>query len=348
MSALDQLNPLGRTGLAVPAVGFGTGSIGNRRRARSEMESIELVRSAHQAGFRYFDTAPMYGHGLAERRLGAGLYGLDGAGLVVSTKVGKRLVPATPGTFDTGIWVDVPAFEVVFDYSYDGALRCVEASLQRMLVDRLDIVYIHDPDHTTHGVGQPEVFAEAMAGARRALLDLKAQGVIGAVGLGCNDADVCFDAMDAGGFDVFLLARRYTLLDQAPLDDLLPRCVDERVSVIVGSAFASGILATGTHRGVAYYEERLARSEEMARVRAIEDVADRHGVPLAAAAIQFPLAHPAVACVLVGVGSRQQMADNVAFADFPIPPDFWAELRAGSLVRDDAPMPTGIGSEARG
>lgn len=328
---------VGTTAVETSVLGFGTGAIGNRRVARTEIESIALVQEAFAQGIRYFDAAPMYGHGLAERRLGAALHGLPREECVVSTKVGRVLERAALGTFDTGFWVEVPAFKIEYDYSYDGAMRAIEASLNRMLIDSFDIAFIHDCDHYTHGSRQPEVFAEAMSGARKALLKLRDEGVIRAVGMGVNDTDVCMAGADAGGFDVFLLAGQYTLLNQDSLDTFMPRAEREGFSIIPGSVFNSGILATGV-TPTAYHDNAPPTPEIASRVNRLADAARRFGVPLAALAFHFALSHPAVSSVLLGMGTMSQLERNRKLVDIRVPRELWAELKHEGLIREDAPL----------
>jgi D-threo-aldose 1-dehydrogenase len=329
------------TGLEATIYGFGSGTLGNRGRVLSEATGRDLVSKAWDAGIRYFDTAPMYGHGLAENRLGTALRSRRREDFVLSTKVGRLLKPAHGRSFDSGLWMDVPSFEVVYDYSYDGTLRSIEDSLQRMLTDRIDIAFIHDCDHWTHGADWRDKFEEAMTGAYRALARLKDEGVIGAIGMGVNDADVCLEATKRARFDVFLLAREYTLLGQEPLDNLFPACTATNTSIIQGGAFHSGILATGPRPGATFgFSE--APEPILRKVGLIEDVCRKHRIPLPAAALQFSAAHPAVASVLVGSSSVEQQARNVALMQMPIPQQLWQDLRRAGLIRPDAPIPVPI------
>jgi D-threo-aldose 1-dehydrogenase len=226
-------------------MGFGSAPLGNRFRTLTEPTCQELVDDAWDRGMRLFDTAPMYGYGLAENRLGTALRGRPRKDYLLSTKVGRLLQPAADQSPIDDMWSGVPPMRVQYDYSYSGAMRSIEDSLQRMLTDRIDIAFIHDCDRYGHGADQPTVFAAAMSGAARALTELRDQKVVGAIGIGVNEADVCIAAARHGGFDVFLLAGRYSLLEQDPLDDLLPLCVDEDISLILGGVYNSGILATG-------------------------------------------------------------------------------------------------------
>jgi D-threo-aldose 1-dehydrogenase len=327
------------TGIDVTVYGFGSGTLGNRGRALSEAVSQELVADAWDAGVRLFDTAPMYGHGLAENRLGTALRSRRREDYVLSTKVGRLLRPAKGRSFDSGLWVDVPPLEVAYDYSYDGALRSIEDSLQRMLTDRIDIAFIHDCDHWTHGDHWKDRFEEAMAGAYQALVRLKDEGVIRAIGMGVNDADVCTEAAKRAKFDVFLLARQYTLLGQDPLGELFPLCARTGTAIIQGGAYHSGILATGPRPG-ATFDFAEAPEPILKKAGLIQEVCQRYQVPLPAAALQFSAAPPVVASVLVGSSSPEQQARNIRLMQTPIPAQLWGDLRSEGLIRADAPVPS--------
>jgi D-threo-aldose 1-dehydrogenase len=288
---------------------------------------------------RLFDTAPMYGYGLAENRLGTALRTRPRDEYLLSTKVGRLLRPHRRETPADDMWVDLPPMQVEYDYSYSGAMRSIEDSLQRMLTDHIDVVLIHDCDRYGHGADQPAVFDEAMTGAARALFDLREQGVIGAVGLGVNEADVCVAAAQRADFDVFLLAGRYSLLEQESLDELLPLCVQEGISLLLGGVYNSGILATGAVPG-AHYNYAPAEPEIAARVARIEAVCAEHSVPIAAVALQFVLAHPAVAAVVVGASTVRQQAQNVDASNVEIPHALWTDLQHQALIRPDAPVPS--------
>ena len=242
------------------------------------------------------------------------------------------------GPHDDDMWASIPPMQIVYDYSYSGTLRSIEDSLQRMLTDRIDVVLIHDCDRYGHGDNQPTVFEEAMTGAARALFELRDEGVVGAVGLGVNEADVCIAAAQRADFDVFLLAGRYTLLEQESLDDLLPLCVQEGISLLLGGVYNSGILATGAIPG-AHHNYQPAGEEVLVRVAEIEKVCAQFDVAIAAVSLQFVLAHPAVASVLIGASTMRQLADNFDAASVDIPGELWTALRANGLIRPEAPTP---------
>lgn len=325
-------------------LGFGAASIGNLYRAIPDADAGATVAEAWDAGIRYFDTAPHYGFGLSEKRLGAALAELDPAGgAIVSTKVGRRLDPVAPGTDLTAArqaFVTPEPFESAFDYSYDAVMRSYEASRARLRRDRIDILYVHDIGRMAHGDDGPRRFAEFMEGGYRALRALRDGGAVGAIGLGVNETAVCEEVMAVGEIDVVLLAGRYTLLEQAPLDAFLPLCTARGVRIVLGGPYNSGILAKGVRGGgELHYDYGPAPDAVVARVAAIEDVCTAHGVALAAAALQFPLAHPAVASVIPGMNSPRQVAQAVALMDAAIPPALWHDLKDRGLIRADAPVP---------
>jgi D-threo-aldose 1-dehydrogenase len=333
---------IGNTGLAVTELGFGAASLGNLYRPLSDVEANATLGAALEAGFAYVDTAPYYGFGLSERRVGNVLRNL--VGVVVSTKVG-RLLGADPTVRDDverhGFCSSMP-FEPVYDYSYDGVMRSWEASLQRLGMAGVDILYIHDIGRLTHGDRHDVTFLQLTdGGGFRALEELRAGGAIRAFGLGVNETAICLEAMRETRLDVILLAGRYTLLEQGALDALLPECARRGTSIVVGGPYNSGILATGTrHGGAMHYNYRSAPETIIERVRRIEACCDYHGVPLSAAALQFPLAHQQVASIIPGLGSPRHIEQTLALYRARIPDDFWKDLKAEGLVRSDAPVPT--------
>lgn len=328
----------GRTDLEVTAFGFGTAPIGNIFREIDEETSDGMIQSAWDAGVRYYDTAPMYGHGLAELRTGHSLRWKNRDDFVLSSKVGRVLKPARKQDIDYAPWTNAGRFTLNFDYSYDGTMRSFEDSLQRLNLEHMDIVFIHDIDVFTRGAEQPEVFKKAMDGAWKALSDLRDQGVVKAIGVGVNEWEVCQTALEQRDFDCFLLAGRYTLLEQDSLDTFLPLCEERGAAVVVGGGFNSGILATGAVEG-AKYNYAPAPAEIMDRVRKIEAVCAEHNVPLPAAALQFVVAHPAIPSFIAGTRTVEQLQKNLAWFSHPIPAEFWADLKAKGLLREDAPTP---------
>ncbi|ETA50108.1 aldo/keto reductase [Ponticoccus alexandrii] len=328
----------GRTDLEVTAFGFGTAPIGNIFREIDEETSDGMIQGAWDAGVRYYDTAPMYGHGLAELRTGHSLRWKNRDDFVLSSKVGRVLKPARKQDIDYAPWTNAGRFTLNFDYSYDGTMRSFEDSLQRLNLEHMDIVFIHDIDVFTRGAEQPEVFRQAMDGAWKALSDLRDQGVVKAIGVGVNEWEVCQTALEQRDFDCFLLAGRYTLLEQDSLDTFLPLCEERGAAVVVGGGFNSGILATGATEG-AKYNYAPAPAEIMDRVRKIEAVCAEHNVPLPAAALQFVVAHTAIPSFIAGTRTVEQLQKNLAWFSHPIPAEFWADLKAKGLLREDAPTP---------
>src|SRR4051812_48317730 len=295
---------LGRGGLAVGPLSFGTAPIGNLGRRVGGDEWRGALEAAWESGVRYYDTAPHYGLGLAEQRLAHGLAGRDG--FIVSTKVG-RLLAAGPGTgMDTEGYAVPDTIVRVRDYSRDGVLRSLEASLHRLGRDRVDILFVHDPD---------EYYREALDGAFPALEELRSQGMITSYGAGMNQAEMLADFVRETALDVIMLAGRYTLLEQGALDDLLPLCEQRGVSVVAAGVFNSGLLARPRPHDDATYNYEPAPADVLARVHRIADVLERHATTLPAAAAQFPLAHPAVATVCLGARSAEQVERNAALFD---------------------------------
>jgi D-threo-aldose 1-dehydrogenase len=331
---------LGKSGLAVTQLGFGGAPLGNMYRALSDAQAEATVRAAYDAGIRLFDTAPLYGFGLSEHRTGAALRDKPREGFVLSTKVGRLLEPRHPDTLDHGQFEGSLPFAEVYDYGYDGIMRSIEHSLHRLGTYRIDILLVHDLDVWTHGSEQARVDrVEAfMAGGYLAMEKLRQEGTVKAIGAGVNETAACLDLAERGDFDCFLLAGRYTLLEQAPLDTFLPLCEQRNIALLIGGAYNTGILATGAIEG-AYFQYAPAPPEIMERVRRSEAVCARHGVRLPTAALQFPLGHPAVASVVVGMRAPDEVATNVEVFAPDVPADFWAELKADGLLREDAPTP---------
>jgi D-threo-aldose 1-dehydrogenase len=339
MQASDRRR-LGKAGVEVTIMGFGGAPLGNLFQTLSEADSLATVRACYDAGIRYFDTAPLYGYGLGEHRLGEALRGRDRDSFVLSTKIGRLLRPGDPRTLDHGPFKDALPFAEVYDYSYDGVMRSVEDSLQRLGMHRIDILLAHDLDVWTHRSesARQQRVGEFMAGGYQAMVRLREQGAVRAIGAGLNETAACQDLAERGDFDCFLLAGRYTLLEQAPLDEFLPLCEQRRIGLIIGGVYNTGILATGAVEG-AYFQYAPAPPEIMERVRKIEAVCARHRVRLPTAALQFPLGHPAVATVIPGTRAPSEVAQNLEIFAPTVPADFWAELKQQGLLRKDAPTP---------
>lgn len=330
----------GRVDLEVTALALGTSAIGNSFKHTDEETSDAMFQTAWDLGVRLFDTAPMYGHGLSELRTGHSLRWKNRDEFVLSTKVG-RVLKAKPRTqIDFGMWNNAAPNEMIFDYSYDGTMRSIEDSLQRLALERLDICFIHDIDVFTRGNDQPEVFKEAMNGAWRALESLRDQGVVKAIGVGVNEWQVCHQALQQRDFDCFLLAGRYTLLEQDSLDKFLPLCLERGAAVMLGGGFNSGILATGAIEN-ARYNYAPAPATVLSKVAAIEKICRDYEVPLPAAAMQFVTAHPAITSFVAGTRTVDQLQKNVDWFSYPIPADLWADLKKAGLIRADAPTSQG-------
>ncbi|MCW3816005.1 aldo/keto reductase [Micromonospora sp. DR5-3] len=325
MKATERVR-LGRTEVEVTRLGFGLAPIAGLFTAVSDEVARAAVETAWELGIRYFDTAPLYGGGLSERRAGAVLSGKPREEFTLSTKVGRLLVPGGADTQE--FWAEPSDLTPVFDFSYDGVLRSHAESLHRLGLDRIDIAHIHDPD---------EHFDAAMSGAYPALAELRARGDIGAVSAGMNQAGMLVDLARAGDFDCFMLAGRYTLLDQSGLAELLPLCAEKSISVLAAGVYNSGLLAEP--RPGAHYDYAPAGQTLVERALAIQAVCERYGVPLRAAAIQFPLGHPAVASVVIGARDPAQIADNLAMFEWDIPGALWADLKKDGLLPEEVPTP---------
>jgi D-threo-aldose 1-dehydrogenase len=336
-------NQIGQTSLTVSQFGVGGTAFGNIYSAIEDQQATETMDAALTAGLNYFDTAPLYGFGLSETRLGRGLARHERDEFVISTKVGWRLEPLGVGEENPSLFADAPRYRQVMDYSRDATQRSIEASMKRLQTDRIDILLMHDPDEgitTNPGRDPYEVshFVQAMEETYPVLDDLRRQGVVKAIGLGMNQWQMLWDFAHAGDFDCFLLAGRYTLLEQAPLQRFLPMCVEKKISIIIGGPYNSGILATGaTER--AHYNYMRATPEILKRVQQIEAVCTRHGVSLPAAALQFPLGHPAVAAVIPGARSITELHANLGHFRQAIPANFWGELKELGLIAAASPTP---------
>ncbi len=324
---------IGRTSLEVSVLGLGCATLGGGRVRVSRAEAEAIVRAAWDAGVRYVDTAPYYGFGQAERAVGDALRAEPRDAWVLSTKVGRRLTPLADAASPEGVRHPLP-FVAVYDYSYDGIMRSVDDSLQRLGLARIDILYAHDIGSYTHGADAAVHTGVLRDSGYRALENLRAAGVVRAIGIGVNEKEVLLEALEWGEWDAFLLAGRYTLLEQAPLDDLLPKCLAAGTSIVVGGPLNSGILA-----GRDSWNYRTAPPDVVARVAAIGAVCERHGVPLAAAALQFPLAHPAVAAIIPGPRTAEEFGTNLALLRQRVPAALWQELRAAGLLHPAAPIP---------
>jgi D-threo-aldose 1-dehydrogenase len=330
----------GDRSLRMPPLGFGAAPVGNLYTAMSDQAATTTIDSAFAAGIHYFDTAPHYGFGLSESRLGQALAGKRDQ-LIISSKVGRILVPTQATDTVRHGFANAPALEPVFDYSYDAVMRSFESSLQRLQTDHIDILLAHDLGPLTHGDQHEHHFREFMQGGYRAIHELRAAGVVTAIGLGANEWQVCELALAHGDFDGFLLAGRYTLLEQSACESFLPLCEKRGASVILGGPFNSGILASGVSgAGPFYYNYEAAPQDIIQRVTRLEIICADFAIPLAAAALQFPGAHPQICSVIAGLASPEQIAQAVAWMQQPIPAEFWLRLREQGLLHPNAPVPT--------
>jgi D-threo-aldose 1-dehydrogenase len=330
---------LGNGGIDMTTLGFGAAPLGNLYRAIPEDEAQATLQRAWDAGVRHFDTAPLYGLGLSETRINHFLRGKPRGDYVLSTKIGRLFRATSPDKRDGfGKWFEVPARNEIYDYSYDGVMRSLEFSLERLGIDRVDILYAHDLDLFTHKsadvlAGHQQAF---MAGGYKALLSLRDQGVIRAFGAGVNEWEPCRWLMDRGDFDIFLLAGRYTLLEQGALAGFMNPARARGIGVVIGGPYNSGILATGPIPG-AFFNYDIAPQSVLDRAAALQAVCATHGVRLVDAAFQFPLRHKAVVSVIPGGQASAEMASNVAAARATIPDALWTDLKEQGLVDPDCP-----------
>lgn len=320
---------LGRSGVAVSLLGYGGSAAGVLVPGEDEGAHARIMEDAWARGLRYFDTSPWYGRGLSEHRLGAFLRHRPRDGYVLSTKVGRLLAPLPAGA--QTLAATLP-FSARFDYSHDATMRSVEDSLQRLGLAHVDLLILHDLSPRWHGSRLEERYAEAMRGAHRALVALREQGVVRAIGVGVNDVAVCERCLADGDFDFFMLAGRLTLLDHAGAAGLLDACAARGVALLAAAPYNSGILATGPTASARYFYE-AAPQDIVSRTSAIQARCEAHGVPLGAAALQFALGHPAVASVVPGFATARQLAQACDWLATPIPPALWETLCADGLLQ---------------
>ena len=323
--------------LTFTSLGFGSGPLGNYLRPLAEDECDEILETVWNDGVRYFDTAPFYGLGLSEIRVGRLLQRHNRSQFVVASKVGRLLEPCAPDEVNGGFFVHTPQVRVVYDYSYDGVMRSYESTLSRTGLDRIDILWAHDVCSLVHGsreASEERIQELIKLGGWRALDELRAGGQVTAIGAGVNEWQPCARLLELVDPDLFLLAGRYTLLEQEPLDTLFPQCEKRGVGIVNGAPLNSGILAGGST-----YNYSAAPPHVVEKVRRLRAVCDRHAVPMLSAALQFVLAHPLVVSVIPGSQSVAEHRQNAAAVDVSIPPAFWAELKALELLHPNAPVP---------
>lgn len=322
---------IGQTDLSVDVLGLGCAPLGGNFVDLQVSQAAELIGAAKDAGISLFDTAPWYGFGRSERVVGDGLRGAD---YVLSDKVGRLLKPgAVDDPMSFGM-IDPLPFNVVYDYSYDGVMRAFEDSLQRLGLERIDILLAHDIGEFQHGAENDRYFADLASGGYRAMAELRDAGTVKAIGLGVNENQVCLDALGIGDWDVFLLAGRYTLLEQTPMDDLFPACRKAGTTIICGGPFNSGVLV-----GREMWNYAKAPPEIVEKAKALGAVADSFSIPLAAAAIQFPLANNIISSVIPGPRSKAELEQILEWFRTPVPDALWTTLKSMGLMREDTPTP---------
>lgn len=321
-------------------LGFGGAPLGNLYRKIEDRDAQATLDAAWDAGIRYFDTAPQYGLGRSELRFADGLASFDRDAMTLSTKVGRVLEDCALQEVTPEAFVDVPQKRIVFDYTYEGIMRSVDDSINRLGNDKIDMLFLHDIDAGTHGeAGVEDKLRELFDhGGYRALSDLRDAHKIAAIGAGVNTWQICERLLGEADFDGFLLAGRYTLLEQEPLETFLPLCLERDVGIILGGPYNSGILATGAVEG-ARFDYAPASSAILERVRNLEAVCTAHDTPLIAAALQFPLGHPAVKSVIPGASTPDEVRQNVKIFETPIPAALWSDLKSQGFIHDDAPLP---------
>jgi len=338
MSAIGfEKRKVGQTALDVTTLGLGGASLAGIFSGVPEETARATITHALEVGITYFDTAPQYGYGRSEHLMGNALRGKR-EGTVLSTKVGRLLKPIKDGWSSPHNWVDPLPFDQVYDYSYDGIMRSFEDSLQRLGLNAVDILYVHDIGVMTHGEEENRrLWAQLAGGGYKALRELRDGGTVKAIGLGVNEWQVLMDAFALGDWDVFLLAGRYTLLEQTSLDPFMTTCIERGASVVVGGPFNSGILVGGSTWNYAKAPEDVVR-----RVNAIEAVCKEFNVPLPAAALQFPLTHPAVCNVLPGPRTPEELDGILDWWKTPIPDALWTTLAEKGLLAKGTPVPGGV------
>ena len=333
---------VGKTKLEVTTLGLGGAPMGGFRANISDAEAVGLTDTAYELGVRYFDTSPFYGYGRSELRMGAGLREKPRDDYVLSTKIGRIMHAMTPGEKPPADFREngLPGFAPVFDYTYDGVMRSLEHSYFRLGISRIDIALVHDVDFWTikDRAILDQRFKTVMDSGFKALDELRRAGVIGAIGVGINESDTSLRFIQAGDFDCMLLAGRYTLLEQGGLEAFLPECVKRGVSVILGGPYNSGIL-TGGVKNDTTHDYVQAPAPLIEKARKIEAVCKRHGVELGAAAMQFPLFHPALCAVIPGALAASEVRQNVERLSVKIPTELWSELKREKLLDPSAPTP---------
>jgi len=324
--------------LSFTTLGFGSAPLGNYLRPLREEDCDATLEAAWESGMRYFDTAPLYGLGLSEMRVGRLLQQKDRNEFVLSTKVGRILEPCEPDEVNGFFFVETPQVRFHYDYSYAGVMRSYEDSLKRLGLDRVDILYVHDVDSFAHGgrEGSEQAIRDLMdTGGWRALTELRDNGDVAAIGAGVNEWEPCARLLEVADPDLFLLAGRYTLLEQDPIDTLFPQCAEKGAGIVIGGPYNSGILA-----GLTTWNYAQAPAGIVARARAIDAVCKTHNVPLIRAALHFVAAHPLVASVIPGGQNINETTHNAALLNEPVPVELWQELKDKKLIHPQSPTPS--------
>ena len=325
--------------LKIKNISYGTAVLGNYYEVLSNEEASKVINKAFDLGINYFDTAPLYGFGLSEHRVGMNLQLKDRDSYILSTKVGRLLSPADPKEIDRGAWKGGLNFNPYYDYSYDGTMRCIEQSMHRLGISKIDILHIHDVDYFTHKEKHlvEKYFSEAIKGAYKALEELRRNGNISAISIGINEFEMAERFLKEVDVDCVMLAGRYTLLEQNSLKTFLPLCEKNKVDILLAAPFNSGILA-GNENNLNWNYAKASK-ELIDKVHSLKKICGNYNIPLAAAAIQFPLAHPVVKTVVTGAVNVKELEDNVSYLDVKIPNDFWQELKTLDLIAKESPVP---------
>ena len=325
--------------LKIKNISYGTAVLGNYYEVLSNDEASQVINKAFDLGINYFDTAPLYGFGLSEHRVGMNLQLKDRDSYILSTKVGRLLSPADPKEIDRGPWKGGLNFNPYYDYSYDGTMRCIEESMHRLGISKIDILHIHDVDYFTHKEKHlvEKYFSEAIKGAYKALEELRRNGDISAISIGINEFEMAERFLKEVDVDCVMLAGRYTLLEQNSLKTFLPLCEKNKVDILLAAPFNSGILA-GSEKNLNWNYAKASK-ELIDKVHSLKKICGNYNIPLAAAAIQFPLAHPVVKTVVTGAVNVKELEDNVSYLDVKIPNDFWQELKELNLIAKESPVP---------
>ena len=324
---------IGQTDLSVTTLGIGTAPLGGNFADITYDEALAIIAQAFDAGATFIDTAPFYGFGRSERATGDAIRARD---YTLSTKVGRLLAPGPlPDPFGDAGMIDPLPFHPVYDYSYDAVMRSFEDSQQRLGLERIDILLAHDIGEMQHGAEENARHMKALVTGYRAMDELRRHGHVQAIGIGVNEVKACLDVMEIGDWDTFLLAGRYTLLEQTPLDDLMPKCQAQNISLIIGGPFNSGLLV-----GRDTWNYAKAPADVLAKAASIDAICRDHNTPMAAAALAFPLGHSTVASVIPGTRSTSEMADILNWAARTMPETLWSDLKSANLLHPDTPTPT--------